>query len=269
MWEELLVETDANKNFEIFFNQFEKLYNECFPITHKEVSLKRFERPWLSNGLITSIRNKNLMFKNVKIGLLCEQQYKAYKNKLVNLLKVAKKRYYIKLFNNYKSNTKKLWHAINNLTKNKTRHAKISNIILNGKNLTSSADISEGFNDFFTNAANNLETNLPTSHTDPKIYLPPRNPISMEVPRTNISEITKVVKSLQNKKCRVNDFSVSILKRNCHLIAQPLNLLIIQSFQQGKFPNKLKNAQVTPLCKMELRPTQTIIALCLFSMFFF
>ena len=73
--------------------------------------------------------------------------------------------------------------------------------------------------------------------------------MSMEVPHTNISEICKVIKSLKNKKCRVNDFSPSVLKRNCHLIAQPLKLLLNQSFQQGKFPNRLKHAQVTPLYK--------------------
>ena len=39
------------------------------------------------------------------------------------------------------------------------------------------------------------------------------------------------------------------MKQNCHLIAQPLKLLLNQSFQQGKFPNRLKHAQVTPLYK--------------------
>ena len=249
MWEELLIESDADKNFEIFYSHFEKLYNECFPITHKDISSKRFERPWLSNGLITSIKNKNKMFKNLKLGFVDEQNYKAYKNKLVNLLKIAKKRYYVNLFNNYKSNTKKLWHAINSLTKNKTRHAKISNIIMNGKNLINPSDISEGFNKFFTSAAIDLEKNLPMSQANPKSYLPPRNPCSMEIPQTNISEITQVIKSLKNKKCRVTDFSPSVLKRNSHLIAQPLSSLLNQSFRQGKFPNKLKRAHVIPLYK--------------------
>ena len=127
--------------------------------------------------------------------------------------------------------------------------SKINNIVINNKNLTNSADTSDAFNTFFTNAATHLDHKLPKSNLDPISNLPPRMPQSMPIPHTNISEIVNVIKSLKNKKCSVKDFSPLILKRIAHLIAQPLTLLFNQSIQQGKFPYKLKQAHVTPIYK--------------------
>ena len=249
LWEELLNDPDVNKNFEIFYDTFEKTYNECFPIVSKTISSKRYEKPWLSSGLLTSIQNKNKMFKNFKIGQISENEYKSYKNRLVNLLKTAKKRYYINLFNNFKTNTRKLWHALNKLTGKNYRQSKIDNLIVNNEVIYKPREISETFNNFFANVSSDLAKQLPNSESDPLKYLNTRNPMSMPVPEASISDISTVIKSLKSKKCRTDDFSPSLLKRTCHLIATPLTMLFNQSVQQGKFPQKLKNAKVIPLYK--------------------
>ena len=101
------------------------------------------------------------MFKNVKIGMTSGDQYKMYQNKLVNLLKLAKKRYYIDLFNNFKTNTKKLWRAVNNLTNKSSRQSKIESLIVNNKILSKPSDIAEAYNSFFVSAAHELQNQLP------------------------------------------------------------------------------------------------------------
>ena len=133
LWEELLIKHDVDENFNIFFNYFKNLYNKCFPVTSKNISSKLLDRPWLSSGLKTSIKNKNKMFKNSKLGLVQVEEYKNYKNRINNLLKLAKKRYYIHLFTSFKTNTKKLWQAVNRLTGKKGNSSKISNIIVNNE----------------------------------------------------------------------------------------------------------------------------------------
>ena len=253
LWEEILTDPDIHRNFELFINHFQNIYDECFPIATKIVSSKRIEKPWLSTGLFNSIKNKNRMFKNFKLGLTSEGTYKRYKNKLVNLLKVAKMRYYKNLFNSFKTNTKKLWQVINSITNKGTKHNKVDNLIVKNKVLSNPSDISEAYNHFFVNAAKDLQDQLPKLETDFRKFMGPRNPISMDLAQVNLSEVTSIIHSLKSKKCRVNDFSPSILKRNSHLIAMPLTTLINQSFQQGQFPNKLKQAQVIPLYKKGAR----------------
>ena len=249
IWEEILIDPDVNKNFDLFFDQFERVYNESFPIMTKTVSSKRFEKPWLTTGLINSIKNKNKMLKMVKLGFATEDRYKGYKNKLVNLLKIAKKKYYTNLFNSFKTNMKKLWRAVNSLTNKSSRQSKTDSLIVNNKILTKPYDMCEAYNHFFVNAAPQLQEKLPNFETDHRKFMSPRNPNSMELTHINISDILRIIKSLKNKKCRTNDFSPSILKRNAHLIAAPLTQLFNQSLQQGKFPSRLKHAQVIPLYK--------------------
>ena len=117
----------------------------------------------------------------------------------MSLLKTAKRNYYIKLFTNFKTNTKNLWQAINTLTKNRTTRAKINNIIINNKNLTNPPDIAEAFNNFFTNAASELDQKLDKPDIDPCSYLSPRIPQSMQIPRTNTSEVLKIIHSLKKR----------------------------------------------------------------------
>ena len=272
IWEELLVDPDVNKNFELFYNTFEKIYNECFPVVSKTISSKRYERPWLSMGLMTSIRNKNNMFKNFKIGLTSEDQYKSYKNRSVNLLKAAKSRYYLILFNNFKTNTRKLWHALNKLTGKSSRQSKLDSIIVNNNVIRKPIEISETFNNFFANISTDLEKQLPNIDSDPIDYLKDRNPTSMQIPYASICDVSSIIKSLKNKKCRIDDFSPGILKKICHLIVTPITMLFNQSIQQGKFPQKLKHAKVIPLykkgAKTDVNNYRPISLLSIFSKIF-
>ena len=136
-----------------------------------------------------------------------------------------------------------------NLRIKKNRQSKIDHIIINNKSISKPADISECFNNFFVNVAKDLDRNLPSLDNDPLQYLSPRNPQSMQIPLSSITEVTEIVQSLKNKKCGVHDFSPMIVKKNSHLIALPLTQLINQCFQQGIFPSRLKLARVIPIYK--------------------
>ena len=117
-------------------------------------------------------------------------------------------------------------------------------LILNEQNLTDPSKISEAFNNYFVNASKELERQLPPTDSNPLEYLNPRNPVSMPVPHATINDVINVFKSIKNKTCNIDDFSLSILKRNVHLLASPIALLFNQSVQQGKFPHILKSAKV-------------------------
>ena len=249
IWEEILIENDLDKNFNIFFDTFTKIYNECFPLVTKNISNKQKMRPWITKGILNSIRRKNNLFKNFKLGLISENEYKTYKNRLIFILKIAKKRYFVRLFTNYRNNTRKLWQSINNLTKNTYAWTKIDRIVVDNKRLSSPSDMSDAFNDFFVNIASRLESNLPKTDLDPLDNLSPRNINEMPIPNISLNEVVKVIKSLKNKTCNTNDFAPKIIKNNVHLLATPLTQLINQSVSQGKFPQKLKTATVIPLYK--------------------
>ena len=248
-WEELLIHENVNDNFDVFFQTFENLYDTHFPIKTKKVTHKRVSNPWITSGILTSIRNKNKIYKDMKLGLITPETFRLYRNNFNNIIRFAKQNYYKNLFSSFRYNTKKLWQAVNKLTKKSVCRTNKITIVNNNKIITDPKIVANEFNNFFTNIASELDSKLPTSEIDPMTYLTGYFENPMPNPTTSLSDIIKVIKSLKSKPCRTNDFSTVIIKENSHLIASPLHLLFNQSLIQGIFPTQLKKASIIPLYK--------------------
>ena len=99
-------------------NDFDEFIHIFQTIINKHATLRKLSRrekqlqakPWITRGLLTSIKNKNRMFRTCykcKDAKLIAQ-YKKYTNKLTRLRKLAKQEYYFKLFQKYSSNSKNM-----------------------------------------------------------------------------------------------------------------------------------------------------------------
>ena len=79
-----------------FLEAFSSVYNNCFPI--KKVTTKKtvIMKPWLTKGLLKSIKKKNALYKRFLSSptVSPKQQYKCFRNNLNHLLRVAKRDYY-------------------------------------------------------------------------------------------------------------------------------------------------------------------------------
>ena len=106
-WSEIYSVTSTETAFNAFHDKLMKLLNKCFP----KISVKKkyhFRKPWLSETLRTSIKNK-LYHRYRKIdSVKSEILYKSYKTKLAQISKTAEKEYYQDLFRKYKDNMKKI-----------------------------------------------------------------------------------------------------------------------------------------------------------------
>ena len=249
-WEEILTEgNDINTNFEKFINIFERLYNKNFPVTTKIISNKRMMNPWITTGLLNSIRHKNSLYKKMKLGLTPLIEYNIYRNRTNALIKLTKRKYYLNVFSTYKNSTRKLWQTINTLSKGSISKPKISSLIHGDKIITDPHDISETFNDHFVNIAPSLEKQLAKAIHDPLDFLHGNYVNSMDSPEATIDDFCYIVKSMQNKKCHINDFSIEVIKDNVAVLAHPIIFLFNQSIREGKFPNYLKKARIVPIYK--------------------
>ena len=171
-WEDLLSDdVSVDVNFDLFYGKFYSLYNQCFPVTCKTISNRRVKNAWITSGLLTSIKRKSTLYRDFKAGLIPEQQYKNFKNRVNGLIRKVKSNYYRNIFANFKNNTSKLWKTINNITKPPQPKQNLSSIIHEDKILTDSKDISNAFNKFFTTIASKLDSKLPEPHHDPIQYL--------------------------------------------------------------------------------------------------
>ena len=100
----------------IFSSKSTPAYLTCFPFTTiKGKTLKSFRKPWLTKSLLWSINKKNKLYKQYLCHRSNEKllKYKTSKNKLTNLLRVAKRLYFQKRIEVNKTNIKQTWRILN------------------------------------------------------------------------------------------------------------------------------------------------------------
>ena len=248
-WFDLLSSPDINNNFSIFLTKLQDLYTECFPIKTKFISDKRLQNPWITQNILNSIKTKNDLYKDFKIGIVTERQFKDYRNTLNALIKETKKSYYINIFTDYRNDTRKIWNTINEFYKKKNTTENPTFITVDDMNINDPILISEAFNKFYTNIAPKLEQNLPPSTDNPLHFIRGDYPFSMTVPPIIPYDVIDIINSLKNKKGNVKEISVSLIKLNKIHIAIPVSILFNQSVTEGKFPECLKHATVIPIYK--------------------
>ena len=92
--------------YDSFFNKYCETYNNCFPLKRVRKRKYALTKPWLSKGLLKSIRQKNRLYKRYLNSPSSENElsYKRYRNKLNHSLRLAKQIYYDKQFDYFKSN---------------------------------------------------------------------------------------------------------------------------------------------------------------------
>ena len=247
-WNNLLSSHDANQNFNTFLNIINDLYYECFPLKTKYISDKRLHNPWITSAVLKSVKTKNNLYKDYKIGVVCESYYKEYRNVLNKIIKNCKKQYYMSIFTNFKNNTSKIWKTINQL-KNNYKKTYLSYITMNNQVIRNPSDMAEAFNKYFVDIAPNLDNNIPPTYINPLDFLRGDYPTSMSVPPVLPQDVVRVISSLKNKKSNTKEVSVSLLKANKEQIAVPLSILFNQSVEKDTFPQSLKHATVIPIYK--------------------
>lgn len=240
---------DVNLNFDKFLQIIHEIYNKSFPIRTKYISEKRLNNPWITQAVINSIKTKNNLYKDFKVGIVTEDFYKQYRNTLSQTIRRAKQSYYFNMLNNFKNDTKKIWMIINQLTNKKHKTTNIDDIIFKNKKLNDPLDIAKAFNEFYANIAPDLDRTLPPSSIDPLNFLKGDYPNSMVVLPVHHQEVIQVINSLKNKSNGARQISTSIIKDNKIQLSIPLTILFNQSINTGKFPQCLKHATVIPIHK--------------------
>ena len=93
----------------------------------KKVTRKqsRLNKPWLSNALIKCIKTKNSLYKKYLRNptMDCQSIYQNYKNKLNHSLRIAKRLYNEKKWNNVQSNTRATWKVLHEILNRSKRNS--------------------------------------------------------------------------------------------------------------------------------------------------
>ena len=150
--------SNPSNNYTKFINKIIDLKNKHLPT--KKVRFKRYKHKnnnWITNGLLTSIKQKDYLYKqmhslqsnhpnyeNIK------SQYKTYEKNLKNLIYTVKKDFFNRQFMKFRSDIKNTWKTIKNvLNKNRSTRKMQTKFCVNGNIIEGDLKIANEFNKFF------------------------------------------------------------------------------------------------------------------------
>jgi hypothetical protein len=250
-WDEILKCDDYDTAYNIFLHKFSSVVNETMPLKQIKKNDKTYAKPWITKGLLTSIINKNKLYKKIKISKdrTLTDHYKKTKNKLVNLLKLSEKNYYKNLLSLNKSNLKKTWQILNQVISRKKRPQSNSTFQYKNREIKNNTDIANSFNKYFLNIPRELSDKIPNQSKDPCYYMSRNVKDSLFFSPTNEDEILQIITNLKNSSPGYDHIESKIVKSIKYEILTPLTHIFNLSFAQGKVPDSLKIAKVVPIYK--------------------
>ena len=252
-WSEICNVHDTQKSFDLFHSKLITFYNKYFP----EVRInKKYSnrKPWLSEALRSSIRNKNKLYHKYKKipSLKNEVTYKRYRNRLNHLLKIAEKKYYRELIVSHKDNMRKSWAIMKNIINKHKKPMNQTKFKMNDGSVTDDKRVISGvFNDFFINIGPSLAKSIPKAKKSHMAYMGDRLLESIYLKQVTNDEICKIILSLKNSATGWDDISAQLLKLSVQFIGQSITHICNLSLTEGIFPHQLKVANVIPLYKAD------------------
>ena len=159
-WSNILNLPDVNDCYNVFINEYMRLFETCFPL--KVVKRKHsgnLGAPWLTKGLLKSIKKKNRLYKQfIKTpNSIRESRYKIFRNKLTHVIRKAKRSYYESKFESAKNDLKLTWKLINEVINKRNNKPSIpTRFLSDNETLTDPTKIAERFCSFFTNVGPTL-----------------------------------------------------------------------------------------------------------------
>ena len=225
-------------------NKVKDIVNKHAPLKKATNSkMKQLNKPWLTQGLLKSIKRKQKMSKShfFSKNSMKIKEYKQYSNLLNKMKAKAKDKYYNQYFQLYKENLKETWKLIGTIIK---RKAKVksncsSRIIRNSKIYTNELDIANQFNQHFTTIGPNLASAINPIYDNPTKYIRNSPANSFYLSAVTEEYVAQLFSNLNERKASL-DIPNKLIKLASHELSKPFSYIYNQSIVQGIVPNVLK-----------------------------
>lgn len=238
----ILMCADPNEAANLFLAALLTIINKHAPIKRKRVKYQ-IRPAWLTQEIKDEMLIRDKLKKDKKFDL-----YKKQRNKVLSLVRKAKRKYFETLTSNPNSKTYSIWKAINEFTKKSAKQTSTD---------TSAFKLDE-INQYFITLSNSILPSTSKDYNVPKYlteYINSKaneNEKPFEIPTLSTIEVFKLVHKLKNKKTMdiydMNTFLMKlIVSHNETLIA--LTHVYNLSILNETFPDIFKKAKVIPIPK--------------------
>lgn len=241
---------DPEVSYQKFIDKFQHLFSLC-KIT-KTVTIKQYNKikPWITNGVITSIKKRDKLKKQLLKTCSKEKEieYKTYRNNLKKIINNAKNTYYRRKIEENKHNLKNTYKIIAEATnENSKGKNNCFNISDNDKNFSNDKDMADFCNQYFSKVGLEMYNSIPDSNdtfqcqsVNQSIFLTP----------IHNSELIKHINSLKNNSAPgIDGITAKIIKQLHPYLLLPLKHIFNLIFRTGIVPKDFKISVITPILK--------------------
>ena len=147
---------------------------------------------------------------------------------------------------------KEIWKVVKEITT--TKSSSNWSLIENGEVIKNEEQIADIFNDFFISKIKDLKDNIDTTIAEDPIGILEEKMklknLKFCFKEVTTKEVLKTMADMKSKKSSGTDgLTQEHMKHGADVIAGPLTKIINESMKTGKFPEKWKEAIVTPILK--------------------
>lgn len=249
--ETLNLNTSSNDPNILWFEwktKFLGIVNKHAPVKQRRV--KSEYKPWLTKEIKTlSYHRDYLKRKAIRLGSSnYNEAYKKCKNKLNKLIKTTKEEYFKTKLSNA-NNSKDSWQAINELLNNKVKTTHIKQLNVGDQIVEGDQKIATSFNKYFSTIGSKLAEEIPSSDTDPLIFVTPAENSFQFRLITNLDLASALHQMKTKKSPGVDGIAMRLLKDAGYAVIETLVEIFNVSIQTGIFPDDWKFAKVSPIYK--------------------
>ena len=203
----------------------------------------------MSHGVLISRKRKNKLcnISLKKPNAENKQNFKTYRNLYNQVIRTAKKLHFERELSENQKNLRKTWQILfSSINKGGKKKQDLSNLIINGDNVSNPLTMAHKFNEFFTSIAKKTVENINPSPKSP-IDLIQQSPSIFKFSTSELTklEVLNATKLLSNKKTPDHTgVSANFVKQTITTLIDPQYHIFNLSFKTGVVPIQFKIAKV-------------------------
>ena len=253
-WNNTLSNNDVNNSYDNFWNDFHTLFELHFPLIKVKFNRNVHKKNnFMTKGLLISRATKNTLHKKAIINpTLYNEHYKKYRNIFNSLIRISKQKSTDENFRKHAKSPKRTWDLLKETTFGEKSFNNISEINANGELKSTPKDISEEFNNFFTNIGQSISNDVTPTSTNPESYI---NDFDSSKTKFNLGNtgqihVMDIIKSFESKaSLDIDGVSLKLIKFVAYEVSRPLSHIFNLSLEKGIFPENLKSSRTVPIFK--------------------
>ena len=159
-------------NYSTIAETIKNAYEKNFPTVKKRFRRDRHKiNEWMTDSILERIKAKDALYNKIRKSKCDDENLKQFKNQLreavreINFaIRIAKKVYYTRQIEKFKSDSKKTWGTISeimNKRRNKTKYPPFFEV--DGKKISEKKDIANEFNSYFSSIGQKLANEINTT----------------------------------------------------------------------------------------------------------